>query len=119
MTDPLLAMLQQVGLKITPFSPASRYYGVETATLEVPNQHPVAYVRRRIIPPADQFSLLQLHTIVQGERPDLIAYQYLGDPERFWQICDANAVLNPGELTEELGKRIRITLPQGIPGNNA
>jgi hypothetical protein len=55
------------------------------------------------------------HTVTQGERLDNIAAQYLGDPEQFWRICDANAVLRPDELTDTTGRRIRITMPAGIP----
>ena len=51
-----------------------------------------------------------------SERPDLIAYQYLGDPEQYWRISDPNSVLQPEELTARPGTQIRITLPEGIPG---
>ena len=119
MTDPLQSLLQhQVGLKASPFAPTSRYYGIDTAILEADDKNTIVYLRRRMVPPADRFSLLQEHTVTQAERLDNIAYQYLGDPERFWQICDANNAINPDELTEEPGKRIRVTLPEGIPGNN-
>jgi hypothetical protein len=55
--------------------------------------------------------------VKEGDRLDNITNQFIGDPERFWQICDANNVLEPAELTEQPGNTIRITLPQGIPGN--
>ncbi len=55
---------------------------------------------------------------MQGDRLDNITNQYLGNPEQFWQLCDANDVFHPGELTESTGYKIRITLPKGIPGNN-
>ena len=42
--------------------------------------------------------------------------QYLGDPEQFWRLCDANRALRPQELTDTIGKKLRITLPEGIPG---
>ena len=119
MTDPLQTMLQQVGLKTSAFSPTSRYYGIDTATLDQANGNTIGYLRRRFVPQADRFSLLQEHTVTQGERPDNLAFQYLGDPERFWQLCDANNVTDPNELTAEIGQKIRITLPEGIPGNNA
>ena len=54
--------------------------------------------------------------MTQGDRLDNITAQYLGDPEQFWRICDANNVLAPNELTDTLGRIIRITLPEGIPG---
>ncbi|MFL5804527.1 MAG: hypothetical protein ACJ8CR_22625 [Roseiflexaceae bacterium] len=41
---------------------------------------------------------------------------YLDDPEQFWRICDANRAMRPDELTETVGRRLRITLPEGIPG---
>jgi hypothetical protein len=40
----------------------------------------------------------------------------IGDPELFWQLCDSNGAMQPDELTETIGRKIRITLPEGIPG---
>ena len=51
-------------------------------------------------------------TITEGDRLDLITYRTLGDPEQFWQICDANNAMNPVELTEDLGSSLVIPLPQ-------
>jgi hypothetical protein len=120
MADPLQSLLQQqVGLKNTSFSTSSRYYGIDTAILEQPDKNPIVYLRRRLVPPADRFSVLQEHTVTENERLDNVTYQYLGDPERFWQLCDANNAIDPDELTQEPGQKIRITLPEGIPGNNA
>jgi hypothetical protein len=99
--------------------PNSRYYGIPTATLRqedgTPEGTTVVYLRRRFIPPPEQFSLLQEHTVSNGERPDIIAARYLDDPEQFWRICDANAVARPMDLTDTAGRVIRITLPAGIP----
>lgn len=118
MTDPLQTMLQQIGVKTTTFSPTSRYFGIETVRLDVADKNSIVYLRRRFVPPAESFFLLQEHTVTQGERLDNITHQYLGDPERFWQLCDANNVIRPDDLTETTGRRIRITLPEGIPGNS-
>ena len=60
--------------------------------------------------------LLLEHVVTQGERLDNITAQYLDDPEQFWRVCDANRAMCPDELTEEVGRRLRITLPEGIPG---
>jgi hypothetical protein len=97
------------------FPPNSRYYGGETLTIELPDGRKVVYLRRRFVPAPERFALLQEHLVTEGERLDNITAQYLGDPEQFWRICDANAVLRPEEL-EEIGRRIRITLPEGMPG---
>jgi hypothetical protein len=119
MFDPsqaLQQMLQSSGLRLSLFPPTSRYYGVETATTETRDGRTVVFLRRRFLPQPERFELLQEHTVVEGERLDVIAARYLGDPEQFWRICDANAAMRPEELTEERGRRLRITLPEGIPG---
>jgi len=114
--DALQAMLQPAGLRASLFPPTSRYHGLDTATLEAPDGSAVIYVRRRLLPQPERFALLQEHAVTQGERLDHIATRYLGDPEQFWRICDANAAMRPDELTETIGRRLRITLPEGIPG---
>lgn len=51
----------------------------------------------------------------QGDRLDNITARYLGDPEQFWLICDANNTMRPDDLTSEseIGRRLPIPLPQG------
>lgn len=116
MTDPSTLVLQQAGLKASYFSPASRYYGIDTGTIESAQQRTLVYIRRRFLPPQERFHTLQEHVVTEGERPDTLTRQYLGDPEQYWRICDANGVMHPNELTETIGQRIRITLPEGIAG---
>jgi hypothetical protein len=118
MSDPLQALLQSGALKTTVFPPSSRYHGVDTATRETIDGKTIIYLRRRFVPPPERFSLLQEHVIAAGDRSDNLANQYLGDAERFWQLCDANNVMRPQELTKTPGRRIRITLPEGIPGSS-
>jgi hypothetical protein len=60
-------------------------------------------------------ALLQEHEVTQGDRLDNITHRYLGDPEQFWRLCDANGAMRPEEL-EVPGRRLRITLPDGVPG---
>jgi hypothetical protein len=98
------------------FPPTSRYYGIETAAMAMPDGRIVVYLRRRFLPSPDRFALLLEHSVVQGERLDNIAAKYFNDPEVFWQIADANTAMRPEELTETVGRRLRITLPEGIPG---
>lgn len=116
MTDSLQALFQPAPLVATLFQPTSRYHGIETVTLTTADGTISAYLRRRFVPPPERFTLLQEHVVTQGERLDTIAAQYLGDPEQFWRICDANGAMRPEELTEVVGRRLRITLPEGIPG---
>lgn len=98
------------------FSSTSRYYGMETTTLEKPDGKIVAYILRRFVPAPERFSLLYEHVVTQDERLDNITAKYLGDPEQFWRVCDGNGAMRPEELTETIGRRLRITLPEGIPG---
>ena len=114
--EALQALLQRNGLKVSAFAPTSRYYGLDNAALEKADGEMIVYVRRRFLPPPERFALLQEHIVTQNERLDNITAKYLGDPEQFWRVCDANAAMHPGEL-ESVGKRLRITLPEGIPGN--
>ena len=96
-------------------SPSSRYHGIATATLETPDGRTVTYLRRRFIAGADRFATVQVHTVTSGDRLDNITAQYFGDPEQFHLICDANNAMHPLELTETIGRKLRITLPEGIP----
>ena len=114
-TDPVEAMLAQTALKNTLFGPTSRYYGLDVAT-RVENGAVLAYVRRRFVPPADRFQVLEEHVVIEGERIDNIAARHFGDPTLFWRLCDANNAMRPAELTETIGRRLRITLPAGISG---
>ena len=117
MSDPttqLQALLQGGDDAASPFPPQSRYHGVPVATLLGPGGRVIAYLRRRFVPPPERFVTLQEHTVVQGDRLDNLAAQYLGDPEQFWRICDANAAMRPAELTDAIGRRLRITLPEGM-----
>lgn len=102
---------------ITTFPITSRYYGIETTQIETAGGKTVVYLKRRFIPPPERFELLQEHLVTEGDRLDNITARYLGDPEQFWRVCDANGVMYPDELTETIGRRIRITLPEGIPGS--
>jgi hypothetical protein len=118
MTDPNLALqqlLQRAELPSRYFSPTSRYYAIDTVIFETVEGKKIVHLKRRFLPQPERFELLQEHLVTQGERLDNITAHYLSDPEQFWRICDANRAMRPEEL-EEIGRRLRITLPEGIPG---
>lgn len=96
------------------FDASSRYFNLENATLRVTeadgSQRLVVYKRRRFLPGRDQSTTLIEHSIKDGERLDNITAAYLGDPFSYWQVCDANGVLDPEDLVAEPGRLIKITI---------
>ncbi len=114
----LQQLLQRTAVPAQHFSLTSRYYAVATAIHETSADKQIIYLKRRFIPQPERFELLQEHVVTQGDRLDNITARYLGDPEAFWRVCDANRAMRPGELEEPeaIGRRLRITLPEGIPG---
>jgi hypothetical protein len=92
------------------FTTNSRYYGIEIATRQTASNQTVTYLKRRFIPPSKKFEVLQEHMVTQGDRLDNITANYLGDPEQFWRLCDANNVMHPNELTAQIGRKLRIPL---------
>jgi hypothetical protein len=93
------------------FSKPSRYYNIETAQLKVSDDKIIAYVRRRILPASSDLEVQSEHVVTQGERLDNIAAQHSLDPEQFWKICDINDAMMPFELTENIGRKLKIPLP--------
>ena len=98
------------------FPPNSRYFGIDTATTVDARGRTVIYLRRRFVPPPDRFALLQEYVVTENDRLDHIAAKFMDDAEAFWRIADANAAMRPEALVEQPGRRLRITLPEGIPG---
>ena len=115
MEDPLKVLLAGASQN-NRFPATSRYASIETATYEKADGETVVYVKRRFLPQGDDFSVVHEHVVAASERLDTLAAQYLGDPEQFWRICDANNAMQPEDLVSEPGKRINITLPEGMTG---
>lgn len=97
------------------FDKTSRYAQIETTTLKVTDsdgtEREVRYVRRRFLPEADRLTTLVEHTVTEGDRLDNVAAKYLGDPVLFWSVADANNAMRPEELTEEIGRSLKIAMP--------
>jgi hypothetical protein len=119
MTPPSLnALLQFAGVQPSLFPVNSRYRGIDTGKLETPGGRVVVYLRRRFVPSPESLASVQQHVVAQSDRLDNLAARYFGDPELFWRMCDANAAMRPDDLTETLGRVLRVTMAQGIPGQN-
>jgi hypothetical protein len=118
MKTPLQQLIQMGVVPPVTFPTNSRYYGSGTLTYITPTGQALAYLAPRIVPQpgAPNFATVAQHVVRQGDRIDLVAAKYLGDPLIFWLICDANGATDPFELVETPGTVINITTPQGVPG---
>jgi hypothetical protein len=94
------------------FEVTSRYYNLKTNTYTSPDGSEITYKLRRFLPQGADLSLLQEVTVLQGDRLDLITARTLGEPEQFWRVCDANDAMDPEDLTAEIGRTLRIPIPQ-------
>jgi hypothetical protein len=100
-----------------PFPPNSRYHGAEITEHVLPDGRRVRHLRRRFVPEPQSHSPLALHRVATGDRLDLLAERYYGDPLQFWRLCDANPVLRPAELLERVGAELTVPYPLEIPGD--
>lgn len=118
MNYPLQTLIQMGLVPPVNFPADSRYYGSGTLTYTAPNGQNITYLARRFVPQpgAPNYATIAQHAVKQGDRLDLIAAKYLGDPLVFWLICDANGAVRPASLVETPGRVINITTPQGVPG---
>ena len=91
------------------FARGSRYERVPQGVWRDPDGESHPFVLLRVIPrPVG----LQTHRVVDGDRLDLLAHRYYGDPEQFWRICDGNGALWPDELLAELGRTLAIPVAE-------
>ncbi|MBF2065987.1 MAG: LysM domain-containing protein [Calothrix sp. C42_A2020_038] len=94
------------------FPVTSRYNNIEIVKFTTQDGREIAYLRRRFLPNTPAISQAE-YSITESDRLDNITARYLGDPEQFWRLCDANNAMHPDELTKEIGRRLVIPLIQG------
>ena len=115
MNDPLQMLIDAGAIPSSPFVAQSRYNGVAIGVLQRRADEPAQpYVLRRFIPPPSKMSMAAVHVAAALERPDTLGARYLGDPLLYWHIADANAVVDPNELTDTVGRRVAIPLVTGV-----
>lgn len=93
------------------FDYTSRYANLETVTLTTDDGRTVTYVRRRFLPLLDTLQIVAEVMVSDPDRLDLITARTIGAPEQFWHIGDANVALNPFELTDTPGEKVKIPAP--------
>jgi hypothetical protein len=96
------------------FETNSRYYQIQDTSIVFNDlesgEHKIVYKRRRFLPPLENTGTFVEHVVTQGERLDNITARYMGDPTLFWRVCDVNLILEPDELTDEIGRSIKIAI---------
>lgn len=109
MNDPIQLLIDAGAIPSEPFDPSSRYRGVALLLHERgAGRDPVAHLARRFIPQRHAIAAAVEATVAAIDRPDLLAARTLGSPLAYWRIADANAVLDPFELTDVPGARVAI-----------
>jgi hypothetical protein len=116
MTTMVEALFQAPPIEVVLYPPGSRYQGIAVAVFTLPSGRVVRHLRRRFLP--DPLTLVTIveHRVVDADRLDNLAARYLGDPLAAWRIGDANGTLRIESLVEETGRRLRVTLPEGVTG---
>jgi nucleoid-associated protein YgaU len=117
MMDPLQALIAAGAIPANSFPPNSRYASTPILAHDPGDGRAIiAYLGRRLLPQTEQLAPLGEHSVSSGDRLDTISAHYLGDPELWWRIADANLAAHPDELTDTVGRRLRIAAAQGMPG---
>jgi hypothetical protein len=92
------------------FAPGSRYAQVPEADYLDAHGRARPYKLLRIL--RSPAAARQVHELADGERLDLVANRFFGDPQQFWRICDANRRPRPEDL-EVAGTPLTIPIVTG------
>jgi nucleoid-associated protein YgaU len=114
----LESLLQTAAAGPRVFPPNSRYHGLAVLTRVLSDGRTVACLARRVVPPPQRFETVHTHTVSAQDRLDHLSARYAGDPGLWWRIADANGAIRPGDLVETPGRRLRLTLAEGIPAGS-
>jgi len=98
---------------------SSRYHATPVVTSTLPDGRIVRHLARRLVPAPESLATLSEIRVIEGDRPDLLAARYLGDSTQWWRLCDANRFMEAGALVAEVGRYVRIPLPEGVPYGGA
>lgn len=90
------------------FAPDSRYATLPTATHTAPDGREIVYVTRRFLPRTADLSVVAKAAVGEGDRLDQLSARALGDPGRYWAVCDANEAMHPPDLVRQAGTHLLI-----------
>jgi len=78
-------------------SRSSRHHGLATYRPHDDGPDSPLLFHPRLVAPTEP---ALVHRVEAGDRLDLLAARYFGDPFQYWRIADANPALSPDELLE-------------------
>jgi len=95
----------------------SRYFQLQSTYITDTTGREIFYKKRRFLPDVKRMyqqsgNRFKQTKLVPGQRLDNLATRMLQNPELYWQICDANPLLNPAKLNYSTGKTLRMPGPQ-------
>lgn len=82
----------------------SRYEHVDRYQIEDRGRI-IQVLKLRLIPPTPAGFF---HTFREGDRLDLLAYNFYRNPEKSWLIADANSEMDPADLIRTPGRQLAI-----------
>ncbi len=119
MADPLKELLAAGAVPTTSYGPTSRYHEVDVVSYEPDDgSSAVPHLARRFCPQTERFAVLYRVRATGTDRRDTLAAAHLGDPELWWQLADANGVIDPRLLTAPVGSVVLITTAVDVPGSS-
>ena len=82
----------------------SRYYGLPTVAARDRNGRDVTAVKLRRLPetPGDDYA------VRSSDRVDIIANARYSVATRYWHVADANSELEAEELTQQVGRVVKV-----------
>ena len=86
------------------FTPDSRYADLATVTVRDGEGREVTAVRLRRLPATPGREV----KVGAADQLDVISDQRYGDATRFWHIADANAELDARDLTQPVGRLLKV-----------
>ena len=92
------------------FSDDSRYAKLPLKTHVEPDGREVSHVARRFLPKPETLTTVGHEVVGRSDRLDHIAHRAYGDSLQYWRIVDGTLSFEPEELTQEVGRRLRIPM---------
>jgi hypothetical protein len=93
------------------FDDRSRYAGQPMRERSTRAGRRIVYVLPRLVPAPEALQAAARQVVTDSDRLDTLAFRYLGAPEAWWLIADANRAMHPEGVLATPGAEVVIPLP--------